>query len=614
MKTIRFIVYFSLIVVTIPLLVSCDEQKDEGIVVYKVTKSGADRSSADRLAKELGIGEDLRKDGSFVDSNGRISIIDPQKHLSVPIKPLGKEKNDEDNQLVTAEALDIEELKKVKPMDQKEAREVFLKALKISELLPDEGDLRIKHNQLRLIDEKGSVVMDTAINTRVDFNIRISEIPVEGPGAKVNASFSPEKSITRLKHSNRSLSKSEKVTLVNSNEARERCLDTFTRSTPDRKDRGIDVETRLFYYAPPLNLKGVHTIIPYYECKGTEKSGDQIISLLQQAIPAIDDKRYVPVVEFEATLIGREVHATAVIEGGSPPYQIQWSSPSIDVKEEDNKLTYTVARRNKEAQEVLILEVTDSNGVFVQTSQVIKFNQTAFAFSEPIEFPVLKMGGVYDYGTENSVYGEFGSLEQGFKDQMDADGVIRRFSWGGPAAWEQDFKEPEDSNWIDNTDITFYVGHGNVGFFTFEDSSHDDSILDNNDATGDWGDKDLEWLALYSCKVLGKGDDGQEPFRNWKQEFDGLHLLLGFSTLANVSNQFSGAFAGNMVDANMTVLQAWFDAIDDHQPNNREGVVMGVFRANDFAWNFNDHFHGKGSVGPDIRGSNIGLGWYVTGP
>ena len=117
-----------------------------------------------------------------------------------------------------------------------------------------------------------------------------------------------------------------------------------------------------------------------------------------------------------------------------------------------------------------------------------------------------------------------------------------------------------------------------------------------------------------SYHLLGKGADGQEPFRNWKQEFEGLHLLLGFHTNAAVRNAFSGAFASNMVDSDMTIRQAWFEAIDDHQPNDREGVVMGVFRAGDSAWNYNDHFHGKGSVGPDIRGSDIGLGWYATGP
>ncbi len=39
---------------------------------------------------------------------------------------------------------------------------------------------------------------------------------------------------------------------------------------------------------------------------------------------------------------------------------------------------------------------------------------------------------------------------------------------------------------------------------------------------------------------------------------------------------------------------------------------MGVLRAGDFVWNYNDYFWGHGSVGPDIRNGDIGGGWTVT--
>ena len=612
MKNSLYCFYFLIIALAIPLLTSCEKKEKRSIAVYKVTKSGATRESAEKLIKLLPINEALLKDGRFIDSNGRIAIIDTKRHFSVPTKILSNEKNDEDGQAVEAEALDIERLKSTKTIALKVAQETFLGALKKSGLLPAEGGAHTKNNWLKVVDKKGNIVSNTAINTRVTFDICIGEFPVEGPGAKVSASFLGDGTISQLKHANRSLSKGEMVTLLNSDKVKERCKEMYNRSAPNGGYQELNIKTRLFYYSPPLSQKGVHTLIPYYECTGSATFGKQRISLLQRSIPATDDKKYVPAITLKISLNGNEVVATAKIEGGSPPYQICWSSPSIGAKEGDTKLKYTLARRNKEMHEVLSLEVIDNNGVFVQASQIVKFDQTALPIL--LDFPSIKVGGVTDYGTENSVYNEFGGLEQGFKDQMNADGVVRRFSWRGLAAWEQDFKEPEDSKWIDNTDITFYVGHGNVGYFTFEDNTHDDSKLDNNDATGDWGDKDIEWLALYSCQVMGKGDDGQEPFRNWKQEFDGLHLLLGFHTNAQVSNQFSGKFASNMLSSNMTVCCAWFDAIDDHQPSDREGVVMGVLRASDFAWNYNDHFHGKGSVGPDIRGSNIGFAWYVSGP
>ena len=612
----RFLYWFLIIVLTIPLLSACVKKgkpgEKPGIAVYKVTQSGATRESAEKLVKSLPIDEALLKDGRFIDNNGRIAIIDTNRHLSVPTKILGQEKKDEDGQPVTAEALDIEKLKTIKAISPEVAQESFLGALKKSGLLPAQGEVRTRINWLRVVDQKGNIISNAAIGTRVIYDIHLDEFPVEGPGAKVNASFSGDGAVTQLKHANRQLRKGEKVKLLDTDKVMERCKEMYARSAPKGGYQDLHIETRLFYHSPPLSQKGVHTLIPFYECTGNATFDKQKISLLQRSFPATDEKKYVPVVTLKVLFKGREVVATADIKGGSSPYDIRWNSPSIGSKQGGTTLQYEPARRNKEMYEALVLNVIDDNGVFVQASHRVEFDPTALP--QLFDSPSIRVGGVRDYGTENAVYNEFGGLEQGFIDQMNADGVIQRFSWRGLAAWEQDFKEPEDSQWIDNTDITFFVGHGSVGSFSFEDNTHDDSRLDNNDATGDWGDKDLEWLALYSCQVLGKGGDGQEPFRNWKQEFDGLHLLLGFHTNARVSNQFSGKFASNMLSSSTTVRYAWFDAIDDHQPNDREGVIMGVFRASDNAWNYNDHFHGKGSVGPDIRGSNIGLGWYVTGP
>jgi hypothetical protein len=114
MKNSLYCFYFLIIALAIPLLTSCVEKEKPGIAVYKVTQSGATREFAEKLIKLLPIDEALLKDGRFIDNNGRIAIIDTNRHLSVPTKILGKEKNDEDGQTVTAEALDIEKLKTIK--------------------------------------------------------------------------------------------------------------------------------------------------------------------------------------------------------------------------------------------------------------------------------------------------------------------------------------------------------------------------------------------------------------------------------------------------------------------------------------------------------------------
>ena len=83
--------------------------------------------------------------------------------------------------------------------------------------------------------------------------------------------------------------------------------------------------------------------------------------------------------------------------------------------------------------------------------------------------------------------------------------LVERFSWSGTAAREQDFKANEDSNWLDNTDITFYIGHGYGGGLTFGEASHDDSTLDYDDATEDWGDTITSGVKEVSVRTFAMG-------------------------------------------------------------------------------------------------------------
>ena len=602
----RFLLNFSFLGLAILFFNGC-KGKDE-IPVYQVTGLGTTQESANQLVKLLSIDNNLLKEGKYRDNNGRVAIVDTKKHLFVPTISLGDEKADEDGLPVKAEALDMSAFKSIKTMDVKEAATKFTDALRKTDLFPIEGEVKSKNNFLVIVDSAGNTVSNTAIDTRVSVDLKLGGISYEGPGAKISASFSGDASVSQLKYGCRKLAKGELVNLLDSNKVKETCRAMYNLSSPKGKYEKLEMRTRLFYYAPPLDQNKLATIIPYYECSGTAFYGDRKVELMPYIIPAITDKRYVPELSLKTSMDNNKMEAAVNITGGVPPYQIQWSSSSIGMRSGDaTSITFDLFRRGKEMQEVLNIKVIDNNGVSTHLNKLILFNPDLL----PSLFaPSSRDAATRDYGTENAVLNQFGGLDQGFINAMNADGVHRKFTWGGLNAWEQDFKKTEDDNWIDDTDITFYVGHGNVGLFTFENSTEDDSVLDNDDATGDWGHKDLEWLALYSCQVLGKGGDGQEPFRNWKQEFDGLHLLLGFHSNARVNNNFSGKFAANMLSSNMTVLQAWVDAVDDE--NVGDCVVMGVFRRSDGAWNYNDHFHGKGSVGPDISGSSIGLGWYIA--
>ncbi|MDZ7706782.1 MAG: DUF6345 domain-containing protein [Trueperaceae bacterium] len=147
------------------------------------------------------------------------------------------------------------------------------------------------------------------------------------------------------------------------------------------------------------------------------------------------------------------------------------------------------------------------------------------------------------------------------------------------------------------------------GGFTFEDSSHDDGTLTHTDADGDWGDGDLEWLALYSCQVLRDDWSGLSYFDRWRDEFDGLHMILGFHTNAYVRDNFSREFASNLVDHDMRVRSAWMKASDDTQPTGVAARVVGVYGSG--ASSINDHFWGHGSVSPDLRGDAIVGRWAI---
>ncbi len=606
----KFLLYLSFLGLVIPFFNACKgkDVKEAQIPVYQVTAPGTSRESADQLVKLLSIDNNLLKEGGYRDNNGRIAIVDTKKHLSVPTISLGDEKVDEDGLPVKAEALDMTALKSIKTMDVREAAAKFTDALRNTDLFPVEGEVKSKNNFLVIVDSAGNTVSNTAIDTRVSVDLKLGGISYEGPGAKISASFSGDASVSQLKYAYRKLAKGELVNLLDSNKVKETCGAMYNSSSPKGKYEKLEMRTRLFYYAPPLDQNKVATIIPYYECSGTAFFGDRRVELMPYIIPAIADKRYVPELSLKTSMDKNKVEASVNITGGVPPYQVQWSSSSIGMRSgEATSITFDLLRRGNEMQEVLNIKVIDNNGVITYLNKSIQFSPDLL----PSLFVLSSQdAATRDYGTENAVLNEFGGLDQGFINEMNADGVNRKFTWGGLNAWEQDFKSPRII-----TGLTIPISH-----FTWdmEMSACSRSRIaakmipfwTTDDATGDWGDKDLEWLALYSCQVLGKGGDGQEPFRNWKQEFDGLHLLLGFHSNAWVNNNFSGKFAANMLSSNMTVLQSWVDAVDDE--NVGDCVVMGVFRRSDGAWNYNDHFHGKGSVGPDISGSSIGLGWYIA--
>ena len=573
----------------------------DSLPVLRVVKTGATFEEAQRLFDALRL--EARED--LVDPFGQISFVDSARFHNLPKQFLGTEKSDEDGQQVTLEALDFAAIERIQAIPREEAIGLFVEALDQAGLVPD-GSVRAlpdaHHTAFEAADVEGRPFMEVNIDTGATVAVNFEETPLFGPGNKISATFDDRGAATQVHYAYRAVEPGKEVAILPEDEARARCAQSVLAGHESLRE--VSVAASLVYYAPPLAQASATHLVPYFICNASSVVGGEEIALLNTLIPATDEKAYVPQLQLDASSKGDTVTASVSISGGTAPYSIEWISSSVALGKGDNEISYRARGRAELDSETITATITDANGVFVSTSATLPI-----AASKSASNMQPKVGGVRDFGAENAVNNEFGRLDKGFVDQMQADGVTKRFVWLGTNAWEQDFKAPEDSKWIDNTDITFYVGHGYGGGFTFEDNSHDDGALDYNDADDDWGDKDLEWLSLLSCRVLQTTYSGMHRFTRWKQEFDGLHLLLGFHTLAYAWNSFSGKFASNMVDHNMTVQQAWLSATASDQPDCVEPVVMGVFRKGDGVSNSGDHFWGKGSVGPDIRDGDIGGYW-----
>jgi hypothetical protein len=118
-----------------------------------------------------------------------------------------------------------------------------------------------------------------------------------------------------------------------------------------------------------------------------------------------------------------------------------------------------------------------------------------------------------------------------------------------------------------------------------------------------------------SCSVMADTYDGKHCFTRWAPTFDGLHLMLGFANTAYDEAGFAGTFADWMLGRfsilpPVPIRTAWLLSTDSNQPGSVIASVMGVIGPAGIS-NYNDYFHGKGPVGPDLRGSNIRGFWRI---
>jgi hypothetical protein len=191
----------------------------------------------------------------------------------------------------------------------------------------------------------------------------------------------------------------------------------------------------------------------------------------------------------------------------------------------------------------------------------------------------------------------------GFYNKLKDDGWTGDFNNGDPDAWEEHFKKVSlggtDTSYVDDQDFAYYAGHGSPTGFYFN-NNHDDKKLRCTDTHHDaeWGNTDLEWIALHCCEILSDNNTHGEWYERWAFDvFKGLHQIQGFCTVAIDVPNMGSKFAYYMIDLEYTIRESWREAAEDTQPS---GIVVAILGVSDSGYNtWNDHLWGHGSVASD---------------
>lgn len=180
---------------------------------------------------------------------------------------------------------------------------------------------------------------------------------------------------------------------------------------------------------------------------------------------------------------------------------------------------------------------------------------------------------------------------------------VRQFDYGDDLAWDQDFEHSgvgspssgTDQIYADDVDIAFFSGHGAQTNLMFGVTTHDDGAARNTEMR--LGDRDLEWIVFDGCNALDFANGAIWNRWGWPV-FDGLHFILGFSTVCYDRKDRGEKFADRL-NSGWTVRDAWIRACVESENSS---VRWAYLRANGSgADTFSDHWWGKGSVSADPR-------------
>jgi hypothetical protein len=462
------------------------------------------------------------------------------------------------------------------------------------------------------------VPLDTVVNYNLALGIKNTRLT--GPGAQVRLSFNGDEVATSIHFALWSMRQGSNIVIITPPQAAKLARQQYASQCGGGLLQGTSLKSELVYYAPPLSMENVKSIMPAYEFSGTARSraSEEVVQLRQVLVPAAQAGLRVAL---SVNAKGREITGRAIVRGGLPPYSYSWESCSTDIDPSQTgpAIQYTAGGRTEARRETLIVHVTDANGMTMTASKTV-----AVPVGRAVTTRRLAAIGPTDVGSETvgTAMGLPGCLPDtsGFNVGMAFGGIPSQFAWTNFNAWERDFKDPskpfgQDQLYADDVDMTFYCGHANGNGFSFP-GANTDTFLNFTDAF--WGNRDLEWLGIAACGPLQDVSSGLQWWQRWGPAFGGLHILLGYETTSSDVTGEGFDLANNVLGpfwwgSPMRVRDAWINMAIWNQPNGVRWAEMGVFGPGGVT-NYNDYFWGKGPVGPDISPGSITGFWKISGP
>ena len=187
--------------------------------------------------------------------------------------------------------------------------------------------------------------------------------------------------------------------------------------------------------------------------------------------------------------------------------------------------------------------------------------------------------GTYDtYPTLN--YSD--ECAEGFYNNLGTANLVwfKNFGNGDLDSKESHWDSGGDSSYVDSVDFAFWCGHGTTEFETPRalrffvnlvggEKQPPDKLLWSEI---DWGDKDLDWVVLNTCRFLDGTDD---QLKQMVSDSRGVHLICGYVTDMTVYDA-AGWYFADWLEWGMSIKDTWHNQCWLYQPMGNTSRVFGA--------------------------------------